>query len=82
MVEQKEIPKKCPYGHKNIDFVDLGDRKYVYCYSCKKKYSLGDYLEFPRIMLCDICNKPFESQSKFDKWCLSCHNKSIQTVKI
>ena len=33
-----QYQSSCPYGHEEIDYVDLQHRKYVYCYECKKKY--------------------------------------------
>ena len=38
-----EMNEMCPFGHKVIDFVNLIHRKYTYCYTCKKKFSQGDY---------------------------------------
>ena len=38
-----QYQSSCPYGHEEIDFVDLEHRKYVYCYECKKKYFQEDY---------------------------------------
>jgi len=38
-----QYQSSCPYGHEEIDFIDLEYRKYVYCYKCKKKYFQEDY---------------------------------------
>jgi hypothetical protein len=33
----------CPKGHDCVDVVDFGDRHYMYCYDCKKKYFDEDF---------------------------------------
>lgn len=33
----------CPYGHENIDYVDLGHRDYIFCYKCNKQYIQEDF---------------------------------------
>ena len=42
-ITEIQYQSSCPYGHKEIDFVDLEHRKYVYCYKCKQKYFQEDY---------------------------------------
>ncbi len=34
---------RCPFGHKNVDFIDLGHRKYIFCYDCNKQFIGEDY---------------------------------------
>lgn len=33
----------CPYGHENIDFIDLVHRQFIFCYNCNKKYIQKDF---------------------------------------
>jgi hypothetical protein len=40
MIENEE---RCPFGHKKIDFVNLGHRSYVFCYDCNKRFVQEDY---------------------------------------
>lgn len=36
---------QCPHGDKEVDFVNLGHRQYVFCYVCQCKYFEEDYAE-------------------------------------
>jgi len=33
----------CPFGHDTIDYVNLGHREYIFCYTCGKKFFEEDY---------------------------------------
>jgi hypothetical protein len=39
----KDMSSSCPLGHTDIDFVDLENLKYTFCYECNKKYYKEDY---------------------------------------
>jgi len=42
-VTRIQFQSSCPFGHKEIDFVDLGHRKYIFCYRCNKQFIQEDF---------------------------------------
>jgi len=47
MKEEFNLSKKetCPYGDKEIDYVNLGHRDYIFCYIYQCKYFKEDWIE-------------------------------------
>lgn len=41
--EKIEEQNRCPFGHKNIDFVGLGYHRYIFCYDCNRKFYEEDF---------------------------------------
>lgn len=41
--------KECPCGDKEVDYVDTGNNKYVFCYICQTKYYEEDYNEMSKL---------------------------------
>jgi len=41
----------CPFGHDNIDYVDMWYYDYVFCYTCGRMFFEEDYEEILRLRL-------------------------------
>lgn len=42
-VTRIKFQSACPYGHEEIEYIDLTHRAYVFCYTCKKQYIQEDF---------------------------------------